>query len=197
MQRLSASQPLVIATHSAAKLAELRAVLGGYFSTITSAADFNLPSPVEDGTTFAENALIKARFVAAKTGQLALADDSGISIAAAGGKPGVHTKEFEYATVTVDAAYRGLYQQVGETPAVATCALALAWPDGECHTITGQTEGLLCYPARGTGGLGFDPYFYVPALGRTFGELTATEKNQHSHRGKAMQQLLALLQQAA
>lgn len=197
LRRLDKSQPLVIATHSIGKLAELRSELGAFFTNITSAADYDLPSPVENGSTFAENALIKAHFVAKATGQLALADDSGFSVPALNGAPGVNTKEFEYATPTVDEAYRKLFEQVGEAPLIATSVLALAWPDGHTHLVTGEIAGVLCYPARGHNGFGFDPYFYVPALGFTFGQLAADMKNQHSHRAKSMQQLLALLQEAA
>lgn len=194
MPPLNSIQHLVLATHSQPKLAEVRGWLAGHIPHISCAADHGLQPPPETGTSFIENATLKARFVAESTNKWALADDSGLVVPAAANPPhqlGVYTKEFETSFASVDEAYRTLYEAVGAAPATATCVLVLASPSGETHTISGAVDGLLCYPARGTNGFGFDRYFYVPALQQSFGEMTPAQKNQHSHRALALQQLLA------
>jgi XTP/dITP diphosphohydrolase len=185
--------PLVIATHNTGKLAEIRMALGHVLTDITGVADYGLNAPVEDGVTYADNALIKARAAARISGRVALADDSGVGITALGDEPGVLTKDYELSFPTVDDAYKALHQRAGgDTAAIATCVFALAWPDGREHVITGLAHGTLIYPGRGTNGFGFDPYF-LTTDGRTFGELELRQKEIGSHRGSAMRQLLALV----
>jgi len=193
---------LVVATRNAGKVRELHemlAGLGGY--EVVGLADLALPeSPEEDEVesfdTFEENALAKARYFAGRTGELALADDSGICVDALGGAPGVRSRRFAAAEEARgkrqdEANNRHLLDRLRDVPdarrtARYVCAAALAWPDGRELVRTGTCEGMILRAPRGTGGFGYDPLFYVAEEGMTFGELPAERKNALSHRGRAM-----------
>jgi XTP/dITP diphosphohydrolase len=197
---------LVIASHNAGKVREIRALLEPYGIEPVSAADLNLPEPEETGTTFAENALLKAHSAAQGSGLPALSDDSGLCVAALGGAPGVYTADWAERQGFEGGAGRDWYLAMGKVegklaeqgPDVDrscyfTCTLALAWPDGHEEVFAGRVQGTLTWPPRGTMGFGYDPVF-VP-LGRTqsFAELDRAEKHAISHRADAFAKLVKAL----
>ncbi|WP_248240295.1 RdgB/HAM1 family non-canonical purine NTP pyrophosphatase [Microbacterium kunmingense] len=194
-------RPIVLATHNAHKVAEFQAIVARVRPDLV-VTGYDGPEPVEDGVTFAANALIKARTAAAHTGLPALADDSGIRVDVLGGAPGVfsaywagHRKD--------DAANRALLlDQLSDIrdpnrAAQFVSVIALVQPSGREHTVEGIWPGRLATAERGTGGFGYDPIF-VPdgqpaATERTVGEWDAREKNAHSHRARAFERLAPLL----
>jgi len=173
-------ETLVIATHNPGKLREI----GG----------LGLPEPVEDGTTYIENARIKALAAARASDKPALADDSGISVDALHGAPGIFSarwapgKDFSVAMDRVEAELR--WRDALDTPAAHfVSALTLAWPDGHMEDFEGTVHGTLTFPARGAHGFGYDPIFMAMGGALTFGEMDPTEKNAMSHRADAFAQL--------
>lgn len=187
-------QELVIASHNPGKVREIDELLAPFGVAVASAADFGLPEPVEDGATFEANALIKARAAAAGAGRPALADDSGLCVAALGGEPGIYSarwagpeKDFALAMRKVEAALGG----AADRRAAFVCVLALAWPGGEAAVFEGRVEGSLVFPPRGARGFGYDPIF-LPEGGRlTFGEMEPAAKHAVSHRARAFAKLVA------
>lgn len=200
---------LVVATRNPGKVREIHRMLdalGGY--EVVGLSDLRIPeSPEEDAVeafdTFAENALAKARYFAARTGALALADDSGICVDALEGAPGVRSRRF----APVDEA-RGerqdeannrhlllLLRDVPDARRTAryVCAAALAWPDGRELVREGSCGGAILRAPRGTGGFGYDPLMFLPEEGRTFGELPAARKDEISPRGRAVRAAVAAL----
>lgn len=198
--RLFAEPKLVVATHNPGKAQEIAAMLGNCAAEILTAADFSLPAPEETGVTFEENALIKARFVTARTGLVALADDSGLCIPDLDGQPGVYTadwavkpdgrRDYAMAMDKINAALceRG-FASVNGRPAYFACTLALAWPDGHQETVEGRVTGHLVWPPRGSGNFAYDPLFVPDGETRTFAEMEPEEKNTHSHRAAAVRAL--------
>ncbi len=204
MTRRIGSGTLVIATHNAGKLKEIGALLEPYGVKCISAGSLGLPEPAETGTTFVQNALIKARAAAEASGLAALADDSGLSVAALDGRPGVYTADWaERQWFEGDPGrdwfmamgkVEGLLQAKGSaTPRDAwfSCVLALAWPDGETEVYEGRAEGTLTWPPRGTMGFGYDPVFVPQGREMTFAELDPEEKHRISHRADAFAKLVA------
>ncbi|WP_225206807.1 RdgB/HAM1 family non-canonical purine NTP pyrophosphatase [Novosphingobium huizhouense] len=203
MTRLAPGK-LVIATHNKGKLGEIRALLAPYGMDCISAGDLGLPEPAETGTTFAENALIKAH-AAARAAQLpALADDSGLCVAALGGAPGVYTADWAEAAPFEGGPGRNWYMAMGKVegrlaqlgPAASrecwfACTLAIAWPDGAEAVYEGRAAGTLTWPPRGTMGFGYDPVFVPLGDTRTFAELDPAEKHAISHRADAFAKLVA------
>lgn len=187
---------LVIATHNQGKLAELRALLAAHVQDISSAGELGLPEPVEDGTTFSENALIKAHAAARASGLPALADDSGLCINALGGAPGVITADW---TKRGMAGITELVEKMGDAPdrsAQSVCVLALAYPDGRAKVFEGRVNGTIVWPARGDNGFGYDPVFMPDGQNRVYGEMSREEKSSLSHRRKALDLFMAYLEQA-
>lgn len=188
---------LVLATTNRGKLAEVAAVLGAQGVEVVG-ADALVAGwcMVEEGATFAENARAKALDLARRTGVPALGDDSGLEVAALGGRPGVRSARYAGEGAS-DAAnvVRLLHElrNVSEArrTAVFRCALALAWPDGLVVEAEGRCEGTITHAPRGCGGFGYDPVFADPVTGLTFAELPAEVKNAHSHRRRALDLLLA------
>jgi XTP/dITP diphosphohydrolase len=175
---------IVLASTNAHKLEELSALLAGH--------DFALGPKLEveeTGTTFAENALIKAKAFLAATGQPALADDSGLAVEVLGGRPGVYSARYAPTDAERIAKLLGELGDNADRRAAFVCAMALALPDGRVIAVEGRCEGLITDGARGEGGFGYDPIFLVPGLGRTFAQLSAAEKNGISHRGRAVELL--------
>lgn len=210
MTRRLGSGSLVIATHNAGKLKEISALLGPYGMTCLSAGSLGLPEPAETGTTFVENALIKARASAEASGIVSLADDSGLSVSALDGRPGVYTADwaerqwFEERPGPGGKPGRDWYMAMGkvegmlcetgpDTPRDAwfSCVLALAWPDGETAVYEGRIDGTLTWPPRGTMGFGYDPVFVPQGNCMTFAELDPAEKHRISHRADAFAKLVA------
>jgi XTP/dITP diphosphohydrolase len=203
MSRLG-GQSLVIATHNAGKLREIAALLGPYGIECISAGALGLPEPAETGTTFIENALIKAR-AAAEAAQLpALADDSGLSVAALGGRPGVYTADWAERQRFEGPPGRDWYLAMGKVEGLLaeqgpgvdrsawfSCVLAIAWPDGDTAVYEGRVDGALTWPPRGKLGFGYDPVFVPQGYSRTFAELDPEEKHRISHRADAFAKLVA------
>lgn len=195
---------LVIATHNAGKLKEINALLASFGTECISAGALGLPEPAETGTSFAANALIKAHAAAAASGLPALADDSGLSVAALDGRPGVYTADWAERQWFEGAPGRDWFMAMGkvegmlvalgpDTPRDAwfTSVLALAWPDGEQAVYEGRVDGALTWPPRGTLGFGYDPAFVPAGETRTFAELDPAEKQAISHRAAAFAKLVA------
>ncbi len=191
-----ASDPvLVIATHNPGKLREIEALVGPHGYEAVSAGALGLPEPVEDGTTFIENARIKALAAARGAGKPALADDSGLAVDALHGAPGIFSarwagseKDFTTAIGRVrdELDWRGAGQGAA---ARFICALTLAWPDGHCEDFEGVAHGTLTFPARGERGFGYDPVFVPTGETRTYAEIDPAEKHAISHRAEAFRQL--------
>lgn len=198
------SERLVIATHNAGKLREISALLAPYGLECVSAGDLGLPEPEETGTTFIENALLKARAAAEAANLPALADDSGLSVDALGGRPGVYTadwaerqwfeghpgRDWYMAMGKVE----GMLQEIGpqaERAAQFNCVLAIAWPDGESAVYEGVLRGSLVWPPRGKRGFGYDPVFVPNGHKETFGEMDPEAKHAISHRADAFAKLVA------
>jgi XTP/dITP diphosphohydrolase len=194
---------LVIASHNAGKVREIRALLEPFGIDPVSAGDLDLPEPEETGTTFAENALLKAHASARASGLPALADDSGLCVAALGGAPGVYTADWAERQAYEGGPGRDWYMAMGKVEGKLAelgpdvdrggyfiCTLALAWLDGHVEVFEGRVQGTLTWPPRGTLGFGYDPVF-VP-LGRTqsFAELDPAEKHAMSHRADAFAKLV-------
>jgi len=192
---------LVAATHNKGKLREIAELVGRHGVDVVGAGELGLPEPVEDGDTFAANALIKARAAAMASGLVALADDSGICVEGMGGAPGIHSARF--AGGDFPAAMERVRVEL-ERAGVArpwrahfVSALALCWPDGHVESFEGRVDGDLVFPPRGASGFGFDPIFRPDGHARTFGEMTSVEKHGMpadgslalSHRARAFQQL--------
>ncbi|MDB5429362.1 MAG: non-canonical purine pyrophosphatase [Caulobacter sp.] len=194
---LPAGLTLVAATHNPGKARELAALLEGRF-TVLSAGELNIPEPEETETTFVGNALLKARHAAQHSGRVSLADDSGLSVTALGGSPGIYSarwagpgKDF---TLAMDKVEERLIETASDDRgAWFTCALAVAWPDGPGVVVEGRVDGQLTFPPRGDKGFGYDPIFIPDGHGQTFGEMEQTLKDSLSHRTHAFELLKAAL----
>ncbi len=196
---------IVIATHNAGKLGEFRELLQPYGIEALSAGDLGLAEPDETGTTFRDNALLKAEAAAKAAGLPALADDSGLCVEALDGAPGIYSarwagpdKDFAAAMARIDALLRERGAIEPETRrAHFIAALALAWPDGRRETVEGRVDGTILYPPRGHQGFGYDPLFVPHGHDLSFGEMSAEEKHglpadggeALSHRARAFQML--------
>ncbi|WP_114519947.1 RdgB/HAM1 family non-canonical purine NTP pyrophosphatase [Altererythrobacter sp. ZODW24] len=198
------SGSLVIATHNSGKLKEISALLEPHGVKCLSAGSLGLPEPAETGKTFAENALIKARASAEASGMAALADDSGLSVTALGGRPGVYTADWAERQWFEGEPGRDWYMAMGKIEGLLaekgpdaprdawfSCVLALAWPDGESAVYEGRINGSLTWPPRGTLGFGYDPVFLPQGREQTFAELKPEEKHAMSHRADAFRKLVA------
>jgi XTP/dITP diphosphohydrolase len=186
-------RPLVLATRNAGKIAEFQRLLSGYDLEVRSLKDFGPIPPVEeDGTTFEENAVKKARFTARVLGLPALADDSGLVVKALGGLPGVHSARYagEHASdeennVKLLEAMHGIEDRA----ASFVCVIAVAVPRGPALIYEGICEGEITRLMKGSGGFGYDPLFYYPPQKKTFAQMPPEAKNRVSHRGQAMTEL--------
>ena len=195
--RLEPGTRLVAATHNPGKARELHALLEGRFDVV-SAGQLGLPEPDEPETTFVGNAMVKARAAAKASGLIALADDSGISVSALDGQPGVHSARWAGPEKDFDLAMRKVEERLNESgsedlSAWFTSALAVAWPDGPVVVVEGRIGGALTFPKRGAFGFGYDPIFVPAGYDKTFGELTSDIKDRISHRARAFEQLKAAL----
>jgi XTP/dITP diphosphohydrolase len=194
---------LVIASHNAGKVKEIRALLAPFGIEPVSAGELGLPEPEETGTTFAQNALLKAHASARGSGLPALADDSGLCVAALGGAPGVYTADWAEKQAFEHGPGRDWYMAMGKVEgrlaelgpqadrsAYFTCTLALAWPDGHDELFEGRVQGSLTWPPRGKLGFGYDPVFVPNGKAQTFAELDPAEKHAMSHRADAFKKLV-------
>ena len=188
---------LVVATHNPGKARELAEILEGRFELVAAGA-LGLPEPEETESTFGGNALLKARAAADASGLIALADDSGLSVTALGGAPGIYSarwagpdKDFAMAMAKVEERLNETAAQ--DASAWFTCALAVAWPNGPVVVVEGRIDGALSFPPRGDRGFGYDPIFVPEGYHETFGELDPDVKDRLSHRARAFEQLKAAL----
>ncbi len=189
---------LVIASHNAGKVKEINDLVAPFGIEAVSAADLGLPAPEETEKSFAGNAAIKALAAATAAGLPALADDSGLEVAALGGAPGVYTADWAETPAGRDfyLAMGRVERELaasgsGDRSARFVCCLCLAWPDSHLETFTGTVEGALAWPPRGTMGFGFDPVFVPAGRAKTFAELDPATKHAISHRADAFRQLTA------
>lgn len=190
---------LVLATKNRGKVEELKALLGEAYQVYSLADYYDFPEVEEDGATFAENALKKARSAAFFTQMVALADDSGLEVDLLGGAPGVHSARFAGEEKDDQKNNQRLLKDLSGTAleqrtARFRCAIAIAAPNGQKSTVAhGACEGLIGFELKGTGGFGYDPLFIVPEYQQTFAELESVVKNKISHRGKALVEAKKLL----
>ena len=177
----------VLASHNKKKLAELSAIVSSLGIEIIPLPE-GAPEPEENGKTFEENAIIKAKSAAEFTGLPALADDSGLCVDALDGAPGIYSARYCEGTDEDRNGFLLKNMQDKENRACRfVCAIACVLADGETLTVRGECEGTLLRENHGAGGFGYDPVFFVPPLKKTFAQLTAEEKNAISHRGKALE----------
>ncbi|MFZ6762408.1 MULTISPECIES: non-canonical purine NTP pyrophosphatase [Acetobacterales] len=194
-RRRLAERRIVMASHNAGKVRENAALLAEHGIEIVSAKDLGLPVPEETETSFLGNATLKALAAARASGLVALADDSGFSVAALEGAPGVHTADWaerpdgtrDYAAAM--AKVERLARHAPDRAAWFTCALVLAWPDGHTEGFEGHAPGQWIWPPRGAKGFGYDPMFVPEGHSQTFAEMDPAEKHRISHRAAAFRLL--------
>ena len=195
--KLEMGTKLVAATHNPGKVPEIAALLDGRFEIVT-AGQLGLPEPEETESTFVGNALLKARHAADLSGLPALADDSGLSVKALDGAPGIFSARWAGPTKDFAMAMKKVEERIDETgsddrSAWFTSALAVAWPNGPAVVVEGRVDGTLVFPGRGTRGFGYDPIFVPAGESLTFGEMDPTAKDAMSHRARAFAKLKAAL----
>lgn len=196
MNRQFRDKHLIIASHNPGKVAEIADLLRPLGITVENAGDLGLPEPVEDGATFIENAILKANAAAKATGQPSLADDSGLTVSALGGAPGIYSARWAETPSgrDFDAAMSRVHREFGDSRDRAAgfiCALALAWPDGHVETCEGRISGEIVWPPRGARGFGYDPIFRPTGDDLTFGEIDPDEKHAISHRAIACRKMIS------
>jgi XTP/dITP diphosphohydrolase len=191
---------LLVATRNPGKLREYEELLAGLPVELTYLESEGIAEDVEEtGSSFAENAVLKARRYALISGLLTLADDSGLEVDALGGEPGVHSARYAGPGATDEDRYRLLLDKMrdvpeGERGARFRCVIAVAEPEGETYTVDGVCEGVIAYSPEGEFGFGYDPVFYMPERGRTMAQLPPEEKNLVSHRARAAQAIRPVLE---
>jgi XTP/dITP diphosphohydrolase len=195
--KLEPGARLVVATHNPGKARELAEILENRFILVT-AGELGLAEPDETETTFEGNALLKARAAANASGLVALADDSGLSVRALDGAPGIYSARWAGPGRDFTVAMGKIEERLEETgsrdfAAWFTCALAVAWPDGPAVLVEGRVDGSLSFPPRGGRGFGYDPIFVPEGLDQTFGEMEPAAKDAMSHRARAFAKLRAAL----
>jgi len=195
--KLEPGTRLVVATHNPGKVRELAEILENRFDLVT-AGDLDLPEPDETESTFAGNALLKARAAADASGLVALADDSGLSVAALEGSPGIYSARWAGPGRDFTVAMKKVEERLEEAGAKDfsawfTSALAVAWPNGPAVVVEGRVDGALSFPPRGDRGFGYDPIFVPDGFERTFGEMEPAAKDGMSHRARAFAKLKAAL----
>jgi XTP/dITP diphosphohydrolase len=193
--RLPRGSQLVVASHNAGKVREIKALLGPHGIVAVSAGDLGLPEPEETGLTFAANAELKAHASAKASGHAALADDSGLCVEALDGAPGIYsarwagpTKDFRIAMTRIHDELR--HKGLNTSKAKFVCALCIALPSGDSQTFEGEVHGTLTFPPRGDHGFGYDPIFIADGMIETFAEIDPAQKHAMSHRARAFQKLL-------
>jgi XTP/dITP diphosphohydrolase len=192
---MSLPRALVVASHNPGKVREINDLLAPLGIETKGAAELGLNEPEETGATFAANAELKARAAADTSGLPALADDSGLAVAALDGAPGIYSarwagqpKDFSHAMARVE---RELKERgAADRSAKFVCALALAEPNGTCEIFEGEVHGHIVFPPRGTHGFGYDPIFVADGMSQTFGEIDPSVKHGMSHRARAFAKLL-------
>lgn len=190
---------MILATGNKGKLAEFQRLLEGLDIQVHSMKEYpEIGEIVEDGDSFAANALIKARAVCKATGKPAMADDSGLMVDALDGAPGIFSARFageQRSDADNNAKVLQLLEDVADANRTARffCAIAIVLPNGDEYTVEGTCEGVILRALQGEGGFGYDPLFYVPDMGKTFAELSMEEKNRISHRGHANRKAVEII----
>ena len=188
----------VLATHNPNKIREMRAILGQFDVEVVSPKELGITVDVEEtGSTFAENAMLKAKAICELAKLPAIADDSGLCVDALNGGPGVYSARYGGEGLDDKGRYTLLLNSMrGQTTRAAhfTCSIACAFPNGDTLTAEGQVQGTIAFAPMGEGGFGYDPVFFYPPLAKTFGQLTAEEKSAISHRGQALKEFSAKLE---
>ncbi|MGI6030209.1 MAG: XTP/dITP diphosphatase [Eubacteriales bacterium] len=189
---------IVVATGNAGKVREIREILAPLGYTVQSMKERGIELEVEEtGSTFAENAYLKAKAIFDLCGEMTMADDSGLEVDALGGAPGVYSARYAGEGHDDQANNRKLLaalEQIQDRRAHFTCAICCVYPGGN-FTVEGRCEGVIAREPAGEGGFGYDPLFYVEQYGKTFGELTSEEKNAISHRGEALRAFACRLEE--
>lgn len=194
MSRKFSEGKLVIASHNAGKVREIGELLAPFGVEVVSAGALGLDEPEETGTTFVANAELKAHAAAKAANLPALADDSGLAVECLGGDPGIYSARWAGPSKDFAAAMALVNDRMGASPdrrGRFVCALALAWPDGQCETFEGVVEGEMVWPPRGGHGFGYDPMFQPQGRAETFGEMDPAAKHEISHRADAFRKLVA------
>jgi len=193
--KLKRGDALVVASHNKGKVREIEELLAPFGFVVRGAAELGLAEPDETEATFEGNAILKARAAANASGLMALADDSGLSVTALDGEPGIYsarwageTKDFSFAMARVERELKEKYAT--DFSAKFVCVLALAAPNGETETFRGEVEGHLTFPPRGTKGFGYDPIFVANGMTETFAEIEPAAKHAMSHRAHAFDKLV-------
>ena len=192
---------IVVGTRNNGKVREIQTALADLPFAVVGLPETDIPDVEETGTTFQENAILKARHYCQFTGEYCLADDSGLEVDALDGEPGVYSARYAGLDATDAANNEKLLTVLKEVPPSGRTArfrsvLVLAGPDGSLLLVDGVCEGVILDEARGTGGFGYDPLFYMPSQGKTMAEMTIEEKNRISHRGNALNAFKHLVLQA-
>ncbi len=193
MARCFSEDCLIIASHNAGKVREIGALLQPFGVTVLSAGKLGLPEPEENGNTFTANAVLKAKSAAMATKLPALSDDSGLSVDALDGAPGIYSARWGGPEKDFGAAMRKVEDKLNPQESRAAhfaCVLALAWPDGHIEAFEGRVDGTLVWPPRGALGFGYDPMFMPNGRAETFGEMDQESKHRISHRAEAFQKLV-------
>jgi len=192
------AEKFVLATHNPGKLKEMASILSGLGVEVVGPADAGVELEVEEtGDTFAKNAMLKAKAACKAAGLPAIADDSGLCVDALNGGPGVFSARYGGEGLDDRGRTMLLLQNLRGQPTRAAhfaCAIACVFPDGHTITAEGTCDGAIAYAPMGEGGFGYDPVFLVPEKKKTFGQLTAEEKSEISHRGKALRQFAKKLE---
>lgn len=191
---------MIFATGNENKMVEIREILGDLPLEILSMKQAGIRADIEEnGTSFEENALIKAREVCRLAGEMVLADDSGLEIDYLNGEPGIYSARYMGENTSYRVKNKNLMERLEEVPdekrtARFVCAIAAVFPDGKELVVRGTVEGIIGYEERGENGFGYDPIFYLPERGLTTAELPPEEKNSISHRGNALRKMKELLE---
>lgn len=192
---------IIFATGNQEKMREIRMILADVGTPILSMKEAGITADiVENGKTFEENAIIKAKTIMELTGDMALADDSGLEIDYLNGEPGIYSARYMGEDTSYDIKNRSLIERLEGVPkekrtARFVCSIACALPDGRILTSRGTMEGHIGYEIKGSNGFGYDPIFYLPEFGCTSAELSPDQKNEVSHRGKALREMRRKLEE--
>jgi XTP/dITP diphosphohydrolase len=196
--RLARGDALVVASHNKGKVREIEELLAPLGFDVRGVAELGLAEPEETGLTFEDNAILKARAAADASGLMSLADDSGLSVTALDGAPGIYSARWAGESKDFSAAMARVERELKEKGATDfsakfVCVLALASPSGETETFRGEVEGRLVFPPRGAKGFGYDPIFVANGMSETFAEIDPAAKHAMSHRAKAFEKFVAAL----
>ena len=192
---------MIFATGNEGKMREIRMILGDLDLPVVSMKEAGVSADIEEnGTTFEENAIIKAKAIMEKTGEVTMADDSGLEIDALGGEPGIYSARYMGEDTSYDIKNQNLIDRLEGVPrekrtARFVCAIACVFPDGRILTSRGTMEGIIGHKIAGENGFGYDPIFFLPEYGCTSAELSPEKKNELSHRGEGLKKIRKILEQ--